>query len=390
MTDRFETRLAAVLRHDADSAVRPIDAIAIAAIALRRPLRREWLGPLARVLAVAVLSGATLAGALLFGGSDDEAPTSTEGPRSSSQVDTVVGENGLLGGATTWAADVEAIPSIGHPGGRLRLVSGYGGLTAALRTPDDRLVLASNLELESVPANRLRLELIRDGAGCRAGDGATYHLSVSGDGVRLVVRPIDEACPARAAALTRTWTRTFLFDSAGGPGFIDVFDPTLRLSLPDGHWSGVTYPGYFGASRAEPASWLSVTRNPQGVTAPCADDGGLPVSIEPGAAAFEAYLENLPDVVVESSSLVVGGYPARHVMAASTRSADCPVDRSMLAWRLDTLPIHRLSGSLSGIDELYLVDVGDVTLLFTVGGMPAGTIFEGLHFQSGIGVPAPP
>ena len=53
----------------------------------------------------------------------------------------------------------------------------------------------------------VRLVLGRDEAGCHAGDEGTYELTASVSGLALVVRPLEDTCAVRKAAIAGEWTR---------------------------------------------------------------------------------------------------------------------------------------------------------------------------------------
>ena len=104
------------------------------------------------------------------------------------------------------------------------------------------------------------------------------------------------------------------------------------------------------------------------MTDPCLEDGGEPVAIGPGAAAFAAYLDGLPGVDVATTSATLGGYPATRIVARWEPRPECPPTRGSVAWRLDALPLHRVGGGLTGTDVIYVIEAPDgATLVISAG-----------------------
>ena len=207
MTDQFEARLAKVLRSDAEDAVRPIDAGELAAAAMASPMGarvrlspwlstptvapRRWSPQLMAAGALLVLAGiagvAIASGAIRVPSLREEGPTlavvvappaatpTATQPTTSPPVD--ARPPVPIGGATTWTADVEAVPAIGLAAGRVHFVVGYGGSSALVEASDRQNKVASTM-LES-PTGELQLSLVRDGGGCRAGDIGRYRLELA-------------------------------------------------------------------------------------------------------------------------------------------------------------------------------------------------------------------
>lgn len=356
----FERRLAAVLRADAERAVRPIDAVSIAVGATLSPRARRLRWPL-RIALVLALLAVSAASALYLAG----VLRNSRDPVVQDARPAVFDANGWLAGASVWAAEVEPITGL-EASGRLHLVLGYGGPSASIREADQqRVFLASRLE---AAAGELVLTLTADASGCRAGDVGRYAATTTHGGTRLQLRPIAEACAVRSAALARTWFRTLRLHSAGGTGLIDVFEPFLSVTLPAGEWRMAAFDGGFTMGDALRDVGLEVVKDAQGMTDPCREDGGRLISIPPGADAFTAYIDGLPGVDVLASDTTLGGYPARRIVATWERPDSCPPTRGPVAWRLNQPSLHRVGGGLTGRDVIYVIEApGGATLVVSAG-----------------------
>ena len=370
----FELRLASVLREDAERAVRPFDAVVLAVEARRAPRPDRLTRSILRTLAYAALAAALIAGAVIVDGTppnDPPAPTPTV------RVPVLLGADGRLLGASTWAADADLTAELGVAG-RIHLVIGYGGATASVRGVDGGLLLASDVDGGPEPG-QLRFTLLNDSAGCAADDVGTYLATRAQDGLRIELEVIDDACAARSSALARTWHRSLMLDSAGGTGLLDPFAPAIRVTVPAAEWSTAVFDEGLALGSDNLGIDLLVMKDPQGVTEPCAEQGGAPVDIGRGSGAFAAYLDGLPGVDVATEPAVVATYPGLRLTATSTRDPDCPATRSMVAWRTSSgQSIHLLSGSLTGEDLLLLIDGPGGTFLIGIPEEPS--ILDSLEF----------
>jgi hypothetical protein len=232
--------------------------------------------------------------------------------------------------------------------------------------------------------------LLADATGCREGDAGTYQVIAAEDGLRVDLRATTDPCVARAAALQRGWVRTLRLENTGGRGALDGFAQTILLSIPAGSWSGGVIEGHWQLGTDDPAASILITADPQGVTEPCLQDGGAFVPIAPGIAAFEAYLDGLPGVIVQGESLTIGGLPARHVFATSIKAPSCSAFASMVAWRSQTG--HVLIGSFdeTSVDDFFLVEVEGTTFLMAIDSTVAETVVPSIEFTSGLLTQAPP
>lgn len=370
----FELRLAAVLREDAERAVRPFDAVVLAVEARRAPRPFRLSTSVLRALAYAALVAALIASALIVAGTrPDDGPV----PTPLGQVPVLLGADGRLLGASTWAADADLAAELGVSG-RLHLVVGYGGATASVRGEDGHLLVASVVDRGPEPG-QLRFTLIADVSGCAAGDVGTYRATRSEDGLRIELAVIGDPCPPRAIAFSRTWHRTLPLDSAGGTGLLDPLAPAVRVTVPAGEWSASTFDEGASLGSDNLGIDLLIMKNPQGVTEPCAEGGGAAVDLEPGSAAFAAYLDGLPLVDVATAHVEVGAFPGLRIAATWARSPTCPITRSMVAWRTSSdETLHMLSGSLTGEDNLLVIDGPGGT--FLIGSPEDPSILDSLEF----------
>ena len=366
---QFERRLTSVLMTDAERAVRPIDAVSIAVGAVHAAPAPRITLPLRWLVVAGLLVATTAVAVAIVAGLLREAPVVVEPNRR-----VALDADGWLLGATTWLADTESIEGLGIAG-RVRLVLGYGGNGTWVAGSDGRARVASRV-VPGLNPGELQLVLIRDGEGCRAGDAGVYRVTAPDDGLSVDITRVSDACPARAAALERTWHRTLQSSSSGGTGLIDAFDPMIRVTVPAGDWVGLMFRDGFSIGDRDQPNGLTVVKDPQGLADPCVEDGGGPVRIAPGVAAFEAYLEALPGVAVSASDSSIGGVPARRVVATWERAPRCLPTLGMVAWRVDQSSLHRVDGGLTGTDVIYLVEAGGSTLVITAG--PNGEALQAL------------
>ena len=386
MTDQFEARLAKVLRSDAEDAVRPIDAgeLAVAAIATSAGARRlsPWpsgptVGPgrwspqmlvtgallaMAAIAGVAVASGAVRVPSLL-----DEDPTlavvvapPVASPAASPPVD--ARPPVPIGGATTWTADVEAVPAIDMAAGRAHLIVGYGGSSALVETADRHNKVASTIV--AGPTDELRLSLVRDGGGCRAGDIGRYRLVLAPDRSSLSLTLIDDPCASRAELLARPWRRTLFRDSEGGSGLVDAFEPAFLMTIPSAPTVGVVE-GPFVEISSE-GFGFDIVKDPVGVSEPCTETGGEPLPGRSRAATIEAYLRSIPGVVVSSTPTAVGGFPARHLHLETPDGPNCDDGSTLGTPRIKLVPTTSPEHIVRGYVDFYVVDLPDATVLLSV------------------------
>jgi len=410
MTDQFEARLTRVLRSDAEDAVRPIDAgeLAVAAIASSAGARRfsPWpsertVGPgrwspqlaatgallvLAAIAGVAIASGAIRVPALL-----EEDPTLAvvvAPPVASPTAAPTASVFGAprppvpFGGATTWTADVEAVPAIDLAAGRDHLVVGYGGSSALVETADRQNKVASTILAGST--DELRLSLVRDGGGCRAGDIGRYGLELAPDRSTMTLTRIDDPCAPRAELLARPWRRTLFRDSDGGTALLDAFEPALRVTVPGGPTVGIVDGPFVKVS--SDGFGFDVVKDPVGVSEPCTDSGGEPLPGKSRAATFEAYVRSIPGVVVTSTATVIDGHPARHLHLETPDGPNCDDGSQFGTPRIKFVPTTSPQHIFLGYVDFYLVDLPDATVLFNVGvqdvaGFDEQSVLSSIRFE---------
>lgn len=276
-----------------------------------------------------------------------------------------LGSDGWLDHATTWAADAHALPTVSLPAGRLHLVIGYGGATAALRLDDDSLLLASKLSAGSSPGV-IDLSLYVDRFGCHKGDQGVYAAALSEDAIHLRLSATSDACDARRTAFERTWTRTFDATSRGGTAVIDVLTPAILVKVPEDDWGSISYPDSF--SMSSQTRTLTVLQDPVGLVTPCDPGNSSFVPMGSDLTSFEGYLKTLSYLTVTSSDADIAGLPARRVRIQALASAPCPkpTDGRSL-WRSGAPPgVHTLGGGQQPLIEVTVVRIRGVTLLFEV------------------------
>jgi hypothetical protein len=386
MTDRqFEARLAAVLRADAERAVRRFDAVAIASaaqarepVALRGWVPRPGWQSTRAVLSVALLLLAVLAlvWALAVGTSNrllvvQASPSlaPTEAPPSATATDLARRVSG------SWIADKPLDLSFGDPSGpaRMTLVLDANGTSVFVKvssSPAERLPSGSEL----IGPDQLRVTA-RAGASagggdptqpCDVGAAGTYRLDLSDDGLFLTVVRMDEACPERAAVLERTWVRTLGEPSTGGRGVLDGFDPLVTVALPPGSYTVERAVDALTVVQIVPELQFMTIKDPQGFLDPCNLAAGRR-EIAPGADAFVAYFRQLAGFTVDSvSELQVDGRRAVRLVDHANADASCP-DGRLWEWQPKAEPERSWFLRPGVIDSLIVVEYSSsTTLLFEV------------------------
>ena len=381
MTDQFETRLAAVLRADAERAVRAIDAVEIATAARSARTRRalpgldggQVLGQSFRTAAALLLLLLALAASIWLVASGivrtrpivDASPSDSPTP------------GDLAANATSaWLADIpDGIVFDGNPNAdRMALIVGAGQTAAIDLVGRTTGLLRSNFSTLNIGEVRLTTDTASSGAvsiggspfeACRPGDAGSYQSTTSPDGSLLTLKLLNDDCRARGAAFARTWTRSLTVPNGGGTGVVDGFDPLFVVELPPG--------GYVVASSADhrtiyqdlPELQFLAFKDPQGFLDPCDLSKGRR-SIAPGADHVVAYFQQLAGFTVDSVvELTVDGYRAVRLVVHADEDASCPDDR-LWEWQPKAEPV---SGSAwfvhPGVtDSLIIVDHPAGTVMF--------------------------
>jgi len=402
MTDQaFETRLAAVLRADAQRAVRPIDPIEIATAAAgtaagRRPWRlpeRPLLAQSLRTAFLLLLLLLAVAASLWVLANGTRRQPIVQVPPSQAPADFAAGLTG------TWLADQPAGMSVGSAGGpaHLSLVVDSNGASAFVASSiDQRERLPASM---SAPAgDQLRFvaraagdPVISEGAtlrGCAAQEVGLYRAIRSVDGGRLSLSVIDDPCPSRAAVLSRTFALSLGGPSRGGTGVIDAFDPLFTVAIPSGSYSVDRTIDAMTVVQPVPEFQFLAWKDPQGFVDPCDIAAGRR-DIEPGADAFVAYFRQLDGFTVDSvTETRVDGHRAVRLLVHANVDATCPsggltefqpkLETSDRSWFLRT----------GDTDSLIVVEYSSsTTLMFEV--LPAphpleSVVIESIRFLEGL------
>jgi hypothetical protein len=389
---RFEARLARVVREYADTALLPIDAVAIAeasVVAGGRDERRWALPPLPRawaLIALAALIATILAASFFVGGrrsNEIVQPSSSTTPSPSPATAPPVSSSDAAGSGT-WLADVPAnLAFDGRQPARMALTVDSGP--------------TASIELDSGTAGLFRSTVLTYGIGdiqfttvassgesvsidgtaqraCAQGDEGHYRSTVSQDGLVLTLTAVTESCPSRQAVLARSWTRSISVPNGGGVGVVDGFDPVFTVVLPAGNYVVDRSTDSRTIHQDLPELQFLSFKDPQGFKDPCDLSKGR-YEIAPGAQPFVAYFRQLRGFTVDSTdSVLVDGLPAVKLVVHANADASCP-DGRLWEWQ----PKAETTGAAwfvrPGVtDSLYLVEHPSGTLMFEV--LPAPNALE--------------
>jgi len=363
---QFEERLESRLRLYAGIEVRPGSPRLIAreAMASRRRsgLAMAWvsLRPPVRLALVFALLGSLLVGGLLIGSRLLRPILTVTQPSPSFDVPS----NAPLGGPagedirSRWLANVGTIPGLGNGSGPVTLTIDPTGSVLALANLDPGASFTSRTS--SVAGDELRIELVSDSGGCRAGAEGVYGLVQSTDGSRLTITAVSDACPTRSVALSRTWDRTLVGPTTVGAGIVDTFDPPFAIRLPDARYEARTLDDFIEI--ADPGSGFSliVFKNPQGFADSCSTDE-VRYPYTPGAGAFvDYYRQNDAFTVIEATPLQIDRHDAIHLVTKiRVEGARCP-GADLYAVTPRNCNCHFYGGD----DSIYLIDIGADTFFF--------------------------
>jgi hypothetical protein len=336
----FDPRIADWLEDDPDRAPDAVLETVLAAfpsIPQRRAVRMPWRFP-PMTLAARLSAGAIAIAILAVGGvmilqprgpsvgnpaspspstSSPSAPTS---PSASAFASRSIG----VAPATT-LGDWQAITDSGFgpyfsANQRIQLsIDWQTGEQTWIQTLDGKLILKSNVLTSPAGEIDVAGTAGSDGAGCAVGDLGRYTWSRTADGLYLTLTAIEDACPNRLAAMSRTWVHSLSAVTDGkrgvfpfGNGWLEMTLPAVRFGLSGGTGLGVL------SSMDGPARSLAAFEDPLGFKAPCANPLE-PKAIPTTTAGIVTYLEALPGFVVTKSSATVGGVSAVHVTLGPTQ-----------------------------------------------------------------------
>lgn len=330
-----------------------------------QPMNRLTYAAAAAVL-VAVIAG----GVIFLRPSANVGPPATPSPSPTTAATASAVVSQSL--RATWLAGLGAAPS-GDTAALSRLTFTASG---------DGLEVVDALGASTFPSqpvagasDELDIQSTGVAGGCGIGDLGRYRFAFGGDGTlpgtdgtRLGLTVIADACPARSAALSRSWAHAIDANSVGGRGIATAFRPWLLITLPAATYTGGVDPDTFSVASTTPDRTLIVVRDPIGWTVPCAADGGAKRPVVPTIAAFTAYMRSLPGFTVQSASLTIGGHPAVLLTVPSVATPECS-SHKVLEWTTSD-PTNTGGWNLrqGDTDILYLVQVnGDLILMQWLG-----------------------
>lgn len=203
----FELDLQRTLAADAERAVRPVDALAIAGAAMAPSARAFRWSSFAPLVAAALIGAAIIAGAGLLAGSRNPAPLRppalVEAPSSSGTPSASPAPTVPEAVAGVWVGGIP--PVAGAP----------EGLSSAILEMTDPATVGISRRGEDGDTYRSRAAwsdstlristLLAD--SCAPGDNGYYSWSVSPGGSLLLLTANSDPCSPRAEAFSRTWYR---------------------------------------------------------------------------------------------------------------------------------------------------------------------------------------
>lgn len=343
----------------------------------------------ALIAAAAALGVALLGGALLVGGSRQTnpppVPVSTPAPAvptpTAAQADPAYAAL-----RASWLADVAASEVLRSGAGRATLRFTPDG------APQDALYLANlgpgndfRSTVTRAGDNQLRVTLQKAHGDCPAGAAGTYRWSLSPDRSLLTMETVEDTCPARTEALARTWGRSLLEGTTVGAGFVTQFDPGFKVVLPDRSYEARTDLTDFVEIGTSSGYSLMAFKNPQPFVDACSTAEER-VPWTPGAAAFvAAFRANDAFEVSEATPLTVDGHDAIHVVIGGKANYErCP-GQELYQYTPKECNCHFIVGQ-GYADSMYLVDVGEDTILFIIS--PRGAIEDERLVIDSIRIPA--
>lgn len=278
-----------------------------------------WRPPMNRlslIAAVAVILVALVGGVyLLAGGRNAPVPVTptlapTVAPTPTGRAAVVPAPDALWG---DWAAQVEAIPAIAQPAGRIQLaVDWQDGRTTWVQLSNGQTQALKSNPIAST-ADEITFRVQSSGP-CTAGDVGRYRWSRSADGMFLTLSLVEDQCASRATTFARTWTRSLGAVNDGGPGVVLGTSPMTQVTLPRGQRlaasAGQQWQEIKTFGNAEPFQAFVVIGNPGGFGAPCSTSDTKKQSIPATTADFISYVEGLPGATLTKETTEIDGRPA--------------------------------------------------------------------------------
>lgn len=360
---------------------RVIASVLQAAETTRQVRALPWLGPrrypmnrLAIIATAGLVLAALVGGAYLLAGSSNKPAISTPSPVATAAP---TGTSGSVltpdGLRSTWVADLRApTPTAGDPTGPSKLV--IEPTTIAIDIDGNRSFVSRPV---AGAATEFTIRSSFSNNGCQAGDLGRYSYAFgkpadqpdAGE-MQLGLTVVADACPARQAALGRTWVRATETAGGGGRSVATQFSPMFLVTLPAKPYTLLSHNTANALMIETDDGYAFVAAgNPWGWTQPCTDSGGSKLELAPTADAFIAYLATLPGFTVQQSSVEIDKRPAVHLTVPTTKTADCQ-NRGATSGRVMEFtnddPLYG-GGWILGqgdADSIYLVEVDGSLFLF--------------------------
>lgn len=402
---QLDLRLERVLGAYAETAVRPVDVVAIADHAVlldrRRRGRRSWTW-LAAAAAVALL--ALLAIAALGGGGRSLLSWLDPGPTPSGARPTPIGVVPALQGR--WMGSPRAIGALDPSAGTYIAIQD-GLLCVSGRDYSQACTLLSSAASQT-GSGELRLTTRAGAIGCAPETAGTYRWTLSPGGGRLVLEAIADECAVRSDGLAGSWFRAACTNPADDclgvleagtypSQFVHVTGPTgtypaadygaLRYTVPDGWANSGDWVQLLALTRAADYARegeqgppigayneLDVFSHPVAAAQGTGCDGTVASDLDaPTAAAFATWLAAQPAfAVTDRGALTVDGRAAvsLDIRLAPSWTSACPGESSPSAdyLLLRDDPGRGFTPRLRGaeVHRLILVDLGAGELLAIV------------------------
>jgi hypothetical protein len=285
-----------------------------------RSIRRSFdMNRLPITATVAIVAIVALGGVLLLGRPGDAAIGGTPSPSiggTPSPSPTTVPSTSPSASATSatelpaslqyqWKGPDRNLPGIGSS---TRMTLQFGTTTFAVRgttytTGSVPAILRSDASI--TPAGDISLVLTGDEAGCHAGDVGTYPWSLSPAGTLMDIKTGTDACPARQAAMSGAWERSYCKDEsddclgdlvAAGSFSSQYIDPRVATG---GAWE----PRFGALTFTVPDGWANSSDWPTTFTLTPSADYALETSKGPAVDTFhEIAVQVHPAAAVQNAA----------------------------------------------------------------------------------------